>query len=201
VQASFTPYSVRSVARHGGSTTYTLECLSARCAPTPGGARQVELPSAVVSVPGSRPVAIAWPPLRVASRLTPAEAAKPTFRTDLTPPRTSSRLDPGALGWTLTSLAGLLVVGSVLWTALALWPRRLRRTADDDLSSLERALGLVARSLDGPAEKRRAALDELAVVLGDDPFAGLVRTLAWSPQPPPAPAVEQVADEVRETAS
>jgi hypothetical protein len=200
IHTSFRPFTVRSVTRRGSSTTYTLECLSAACLPAAGGARLVQLPSAVLSLPGAKPIAFAWPPLRIGSRIE-ASAERPSLRVDVSEPHGSAALDPEALGWALTVLAGLLVVAAAAWTALALRPRTRRAVPDDDLSSLERALELVRSSLDGPPARRRAALDELALVLGDDPFAGLVRTLAWSPEPPAPPAVEQVADEVRETAT
>jgi hypothetical protein len=196
VAASFRPFTVRAASRHGTVRTYALRCLSPACVPEPGSARTVAFRSAVVSVPGRQPLAIAWPPLRVGSRLAAEDVARPSFRADTALPRATSSADPELVGWALTALAGALLLGATIWSALSLRPRPRR---ERERSPLERALELVERSMTGPAARRRAALDQLAVELGDDPFAGPVRTLAWSPTPPEPPALGLLADEVRET--
>jgi hypothetical protein len=198
ITTSFRPYRIRSATRSGTTRTYVLECLTAACAPGAAATHTVRFPSAVVAVPGREPVAISWPALRVSSRLAAGDAQHPSFRADLAQPHATSRVDPEAVGWTLTALAGVILLGTTVWLVRAVRPRR--RVTAPALSRLEQALELVRQSATASAERRRAALDLLAVELGDDPFAGLARTLAWSAKPPEPPAVNLLADEVKETA-
>jgi hypothetical protein len=204
VDASFAPYTVRSVTHQGGTYTYRLECLSIACVPGRAGARTVTLAPAVVRVSGRRPVAIAWPPLRIGSRLSAGDLRHPAFRADVTSPRASSRIDPDALGWGLTSIAGALVLAASAWAALRLRPRQRTLQLVPDLqpepSALEKALEAVEQSLGGPPERRRAALDALAVAVADEQLAVRARTLAWSPHEPEPPAMRLLAYESRESA-
>jgi hypothetical protein len=202
VDASFRPFAVRSTSRRGGTRVYTLECLTSACVPDGGRPRVVRLPSAVVRLPGAQPVAIAWPALRIGSRLAPGEALHASFWSETTPPRASSRLDPSTLGWILTALAGALLLGAGAWTASRLRPRRapLRLVSQPDGTPLERALEAVERSVDEPPGRRRTALDALAVALGDEVLARRVSGLAWSEATPEPPAIRVVAHQAREAA-
>jgi len=201
VEASFAPFTVRSATHRHGTYSYTLECVSVACLPGRNGLRLVRLRSAVVRAPDGPPLAIAWPPLRIGSRLTAGDLLRPSFRADVNTPRPSSRFDPDKVGWGLTSGAGVLLFAAVALGSSRLRPRRrtlqLVPELEPEPSALERALEAVELSLDAPAEQRRAALDGLALAVGDDGLAGRVRTLAWSPEAPEPPAIRLLADEAR----
>jgi hypothetical protein len=204
VDAGFAPYTVRSRTLRGGTRTYRLECLSLACLPGKNGLRLVRLPSAVVRLPTGAPVAIAWPTLRVGSRLDPGDAQRPVFRADLTPPHPSSRLDPDTVGWGLASGAGVLLIAAAGWTARRTRPRTMLQLVPDlepELSPLEDALAALEQALGGPVERRRAALDSLALAVDDPELAARVQALAWSPEPPATPAMRQVAEEARRRAA
>jgi hypothetical protein len=204
VAASFKPYTVRSVERRGGTTTYRLECLSSACVPGKNGLRLVRLPSAVVRLATGPPVAIAWPVLRIGSRLSPGDTQRPTFRADLSPPRASSRLNPDTVGWGLTSGAGILLLAAAGWTARRVRPSTQLRLVPDlepALSPLDDALAAVERALAGPVERRRAVLDRLALVVEAPDLAERAQALAWSPEPPSPPAMQLLAGEVRRRAA
>jgi hypothetical protein len=164
--------------------------------------RLVRLRSAIVRAPGTPPLAIAWPPLRIGSRLTPGDLLHPRFRADVASPQPSSRFDPSKLGWGLTSGAGVLLFAAAALGSSRLRPRRRRLQLVPELdpapTALESALEAVELSLEAPTERRRAALDALAVALGDEGLAGRARTLAWSPEPPEPPAIRLLAREARE---
>jgi hypothetical protein len=202
IKASFKPFTVRAATHRHGTYTYTLECVSLACLPGQDGLRLVRLRPAVVRAPGSPPLAIAWPALRIGSRLTPDDLLHPRYRADVASPRPSSRFDPDKLGWGLTSGACVLLFAAVALGSSRLRARRptlqLVAELEPEPSALERALDAVEQSLGGPAERRRAALDALAVALGDEGLAGRARTLAWSPEPPEPPAIRVLAHEARE---
>ena len=204
VAASFTPYTVRSLTRRDGTYMYRLECLSSACVPGKNGVRLVRLPSAVVRLPTGPPVAIGWPVLRIGSRLSPGDAQRPTFRVDLSPPRASSRLDPNTVGWGLASGAGILLLAAAGWTARRVRPRAQLQLVPDlepESSPLDEALAAVEQALTGPAERRRAALDRLALALEAPELAERAQALAWSPEPPSPPAMQRLAEEVRRRAA
>jgi hypothetical protein len=202
VETSFKPFVVRAATHRHGTYTYTLDCVSLACLPGRDGLRLVRLRSAVVRAPGSPPLAIAWPPLRIGSRLTSNDLLRPRFRANLAPPRPSARFDPNKLGWGLTSGAGVLLFAAVALGSSSLRRRRQPLLLVPDLepqpSALESALEAVEQSLEEAPERRRAALDGLAVALDDPALAGRARTLAWSPEPPEPPAILLLAHEARE---
>jgi hypothetical protein len=204
VDAGFAPYTVRKRTRRDGTLTYRLECLSPACLPGQNGVRLVRLPSAIVRLQTGPPVAIAWPTLRVGSRLDPGDVRHPTFRVDLTPPHPSSTLDPNSVGWGLASGAGILLIAAAGWTARRVRPRPALQLVPDlepVLSPLEDALAAVEQALRGQAGVRRAALDRLALAVDDEELAARVQALAWSPRAPASSEMQRIAEEARRRAA
>jgi hypothetical protein len=218
VVSRFAPYSVvrgarptRAEAGRAVSLSYRfrLLCLHRACAPPEdGAARQFRFPSFVRyrlwrGSGGSVP--LEWAPVEVASRLTPADRARPAFSLPEQPlPPVSYRVDPDLLAAGLYAVAGLLALLGVLVLARQLRPllaSASRREASSlaRLGPLERALALLRRAIaGGAAHEQRTALDRLARELhhrGRGDLARTARQLAWSEG---APDEHQIGTLVRE---
>lgn len=221
VASSFAPYTSGGetvTRRNAGETTYlrfetSLRCLQEACLP---GAEQKRFafPGARITYAapggqgGKRALLVAWPPVKVFSRLDDAAArdlrAQPPFRVDVaTLPKVEYRIPPGALTAMLAVAALVLLVAAAL-LVLRAFPGALRFVRGQRprrLRPLELALALVQRTTahGGPAEQRRALellADELARTGGN----GLVedaRELAWSESPPSANAIRTLEGRVR----
>ena len=198
--ADFGPLEVLSgPTRTGAGLTWTVACLSEDC--TPGaGPRRIVLPP--VRLTGAVSETVPWPVLTIAGRVTPKEAAaaSPPFRLETQLPRPSYRVSPDTLALALDVLAGALVLAAVLFLARELARRRRRREEERfaALSPLERAL-VFAREAErrGPVERRKA-LGLLARVLDgrEEQLAGAASELAWSPQKPSPEQVESLVGDV-----
>jgi len=202
VRSNFAPYEVvsrrRSVRTAGGKPfvriVTRLRCLELSC-----------LPRASVKTFRLKPVRVsgkahAWPPLRVHSRITKADSARPVLR--VPPPAATParyRVSPTAAGTILLVLAGLLAAGGV-FVLLRVALRKIAPTRRP-LPPLERVLAeLAASSSNGDSGRRRRALEELARALEplDEPLSVESRVLAWGPDEPPPGAVTDLATRVRQ---
>lgn len=199
VSASFAPFEVVRVQRSPGAWRFTLRCVAVACL-TRGRTTQLHLPPARVGG-----TLVQWPPLTLGSRLTAADAAKPVFRANTSPPAPSYRVDPVVAGWALAGLAAALVLGVGAWGAVVLRrrPPVLQLLPDDrELTPLERALEALERSVRESVERRRVALDEVAGLLDDPGLAQRARRLGWSHARPGRDAIlELLADCRREEAA
>jgi hypothetical protein len=202
VGSKFAPYDVvssrRSVRTVGGQSfvriVTRLRCLELRC-----------LPRAAVKTFRLKPVHVSgavhpWPPLRVHSRITKADSARPVLR--IPPPAAAParyRVSPTAAGTVLLVLAGLLAAGGV-FLLLRVALRKIAPTRRP-LPPLERVLAeLAAASSNGDSGRRRRALEELASELEplDEPLSVESRVLAWGPDDPRPEAVSDLAARVRQ---
>jgi hypothetical protein len=209
VKAGFGPYRVasssRTVRTAGGVRVIHVEqrlrCLDLPCVPS-GRVKAFHFEPVRVSYrEGSRTQAVASPSptLRVRSRVTAAELARPVLRVPApvaAPDR--YRLPPIATGYALLALAALLAAGGatlVLGVALRRIAPARRRVAP-----LERVLDeLATASSNGDSGRRRRALEELARELEplDEPLSIESRVLAWGPGDPQPEAISDFASRVR----
>jgi hypothetical protein len=202
VRSNFAPYAVvstrRSVRAAGGESfvriVTRLRCLELSC-----------LPGAAIKTFRLKPVRVsgeahAWPPLRVHSRITKGDSARPVLR--VPPPAAAPArygVSPTAAGTVLLVLAGLLAAGGV-FLLLRVALRKIVPTRRP-LPPLERVLAeLAASSSNGDFGRRRRALEELARELEplDEPLSVESRVLAWGPDEPRPEAVSDLATRVRQ---
>lgn len=202
VRSNFAPYAVvssrRSVRTAGGESfvriVTRLRCLELSC-----------LPRASIKTFRLKPVRVAgeahaWPPLRVHSRITKADSARPVLR--VPPPAAEAaryRISPTAAGTVLLVLAGLLAASGV-FLLLRVALRKIGPTRRP-LPPLELVLAeLAAASSNGDSGRRRRALEELARELEplDEPLSVESRVLAWGPDDPRPETVTDLATRVRQ---
>lgn len=219
VLAGFAPYGTAgppTVSAHEAgndvSLTYgfTLLCLRDECRPEPRGAKEFRFGTVQIRFRDrgrAATLAVPWPSIEVGSRLTSADIGQPQLRardTDL--PAVSYRASPSLLAALLFSLAAALGFGGVVLVWPSVRPLLPARRARDDLAGLpplERAVGLLRRSLArGRASDQRKALDRLARELresGRDELAGGARELAWSERDPATDEMTDLAGRVEAT--
>ena len=201
VHATFTPFEVVRTRHAADAWTFTLRCVAVGCL-TRGENQRAQLPSATVTL-GGRKAFVQWPAVTLGSRLDAADLARPSLRADTTPPPVRYRVDPVVLGWTLAGLAAALVLAGGAAGAVL-----LRRRAPllhlvpqgRELTPLEQALAALERSLGEPVERRRVALDGLALqlqLLDAGPLALRVRGLGWSPRRPEQAEIRKLLDACR----
>lgn len=204
-------------------TTWRLRCLQSVCLPPTTGFTVPFQPVTVTFRPigdaPADPLVIAWPRLKVSSRLDD-EAASPApgsgsspfqmpWRADLVGmPAPSFRFDPDKLQVPLFAAAGVLALLGLglLWVAR---PRRRPAPVEVEapppppppLSPLEHALQLLVdgAAVNGATDRRRA-LELLAgalAQLGDVELARRARELAWSRGTPGVERTTPLAEEAR----
>lgn len=193
----------------------TLECVTRRCLAPKGGAftfaqTGIEYEPRVAAVQDPLTASVAWPALRVASRVGPSDLEGLELQADVRElPPLSYNVSPETvtvLGYSLAVVFGLVGL-ALLAQALALpdliRTALVRRRAR--LSALQRALTLVKRSTeDGDRTDSRRALERLAVELRETSEPDLARaatTLAWRRHDPSTPTVEPLSDEVERVIS
>lgn len=202
LSTDFAPYHVVSVSRrvrraNGLTRTHVeqrLRCLRPACVPA-GSSATVRFEPLRVSYGGGSH-ALAWPALRVASRVGAADMRAARFRVPL--PVAAVPAARTGTGWALLALAGTLAVGGA---ALLLWlwlPRRPAR--GPETPPLERALAEATAAAASDAGRRRRALDALARELEplDAPLSAESRVLAWAPGDPRPDAIVELTSRVRE---
>jgi len=151
--------------------------------------------------------AVAWPVLHVHGRVNAGDVAgsSPRFRADATPQPPDYRIAPSTLAALLDALAVVLVLGGVLLAAVELRRHVSRRRARSAHGGeLERALRLAHEAESRPAPDRRRALGLLARVLDgrDRRLASQASDLAWArAQPERADVSGLVAEVEREVPS
>jgi hypothetical protein len=214
----FAPYTVvsRKVTRESlgaiGRVRYdlTLECVTRRCLAPRAGVftfpqTGVEYRPRAADVQEPLTASVAWPALRVASRIGPGDLEGLELQADVRQlPPVSYRVQPAAVtavGYGLAVLLGVLGL-ALLAQAVAL-PELVRAALARRrarLSRLQRALTLVKRSTeDGGRVDSRRALERLAVELRESREPDLARTatgLAWRRRDPSRPSVEPLSDDV-----
>jgi hypothetical protein len=194
---------------------YTLSCLTQACLPPEqGGAagpRTFDPGVVRVTAPGEsgeHSVSIALPPVRVASRLTPAdfEERRPSWRSgDASLPLPAFTVSPRGLSAGLLGGAGALVLAAI---GLLAWQLRIGTLRLPQLRRqeppLDRALRRVRRAMqNGDDAESRRALGLLGRELRDVGFAELATEaehVAWSAPAPTSAAVELLTTEVAQTA-
>jgi hypothetical protein len=131
--------------------------------------------------------------------------SSPRFRADATPQSPTYRLAPSTLAALLDVLAMVLVLGGVALAAVELRRHVMRRRARTAAGGeLERALRLAHEAESRPAPDRRRALGLLARVLDgrDRRLASQASDLAWArPQPERADVSGLVAEVEQEVPS
>lgn len=200
--APLTPLSPQQASRavQGGSLVVvfrrTFSCLSSACISPTGDATPSLPPATATAVTRdgrTLRARAAWPTLHVRGRITKADLApsRPPFLADTTPRSPSYRIAPSTLALLLDVLAVFLGLGAVALAAIEglRSARRRRRTATTD--ELERALRLAREAETRPPPDRRRALGLLARVLEgrDRRRAGTARDLAWAKPDPPRESV------------
>jgi hypothetical protein len=208
---SFAPYVVaaqtRTIHRMGGLAVVDvvdrLRCLSAACVPvTPVRSFQFT-PVRVSYRLGSRKVrlpASPWPALRVRGHVVNADLESPSFRVGR--PDTVDlgyRMAPRLTGTVLLALAALAALaGAALVLRFALDRLRRRRARETPLRRILRELEAAASN--GDTERRRLALDELALELGprDESLAGASSVIAWARHDPDPETISTLAERVEE---
>jgi hypothetical protein len=220
VDASFAPYEPVAAPTRERSDAgdlvrlryrWVLRCLSQECTPL-GGNRQFDFrlgrAEYRLALGGLAADAFDWPTLEVATRVSPFDVERASWRAEVRElPDVSYRLSPTVLGASLLGGAVVLVLAASA-IAVRLVPRRRRADEVEDeaprLTALDRALALVAEtSSNGSVPERRQALERLARELGETPLAeleGRARRLAWSQEPPSPAAAQSLAEDVREAA-
>jgi len=180
---------------------YRLSCSTSACIPKQGE-RSFSLAPARVSWRGPdgirRSGEASWPPLTVASRLTPADLTAPEFTASPEPPVPAYAVAPGPLGTALLALGAALVAAGAT-TLLALALRRRRRPLA--VAPLQRALELVEQASRGDVVERRRALYQLALVLEEarlEPESWAARKLAWAPATPDPDGMQMLSLVIRE---
>jgi hypothetical protein len=203
---------------------FTLVCVSDGCLPR--GRRAIRLAPARVEYGlrsgGRDSLTVRWPSPVIVSQLgrlearlrrlndlpgpTPvsAQALLLPLRTERKPPEVTYRIAPQALAGGLLGVSLLaLVAAGALVAPLARRRGPPPPVPEPALAPMDEALSLVAASLaNGSSPERRAALERLARELGRVGRHELVvrtRRLAWSEEPAPRDAVEQLVDEVERT--
>jgi hypothetical protein len=142
---------------------------------------------------GSR--VLAWPPLRVDSRVGPVDIQRAVLRAPQPGPVVHAARR--VAGWSLLALAVVLATGGAA-LLLRLWlPGRPVRSREPP--PLELALAEATASAAGGPVRRRRALDALARELEplDPPLSAESRVLAWAPPDPAADAIIDLAARVR----
>jgi hypothetical protein len=207
VGSSFAPFAVvatsRSVHDAGGVSVVDvvrrLRCLELECVPRKTVKSFRFKPVRVSSAGGS--ATHAWPSLRVHSRVTKADVARPVLRV---PPPVAApvhyRVSPSATGYILLALAGLLAAAGaflLLWVGLRRIAPAPRRVAPLDQVLEE----LAASCANGDSGLRRRALEELARELEplNEPLSAESRVLAWGPGEPKPEAISDLTARVRGT--
>jgi hypothetical protein len=177
----------------------TIVCRTDACVPA-GTSQVVRLPAATVTLQARdgkvTRIAVRWPALVVASRLTRAapSEAEPPFRLQVTPPPARARLSPSGVAWALDAVAALLALAAV--SAICLEIRR-RRPAPA-VSPLQRALALAREAEGRPVADRRRALALLARVAPrpDGGAAAAAATAAWAQDEPSPAAIERIVERI-----
>ena len=199
--------------------TVTIQCLRQACLPeTQTG--EFDFGPATVSwrapaPPGrrfqdrrldNRSANASWPPLKVASWLSPQDVEQARWRSTLGElPEASYAVSPRWLVGGLVGVAVALVLLAAVLLAGSLRDLLARRTVareeEADSAPLDRAVGLVEDSrLDGDVPGRRVALETLARELrdgGERDLAADAERLAWSPEPPADADVATLLADVR----
>ncbi len=202
VRPSFAPYELTAapvVQRPRAGVLrvrYSLLCVTSGCLPT-GRVLTLRLARVeVAALAGRRTLTVgsSWPPLRVSSRLSPADLrGQLRFRSPARPPRVDYRLAPGPLAAGLLAAAGVALVAALLLAGRGL-ARRSRRPGVRALSPLELAIAFVRDSAGRSTPDRRRALALLAETAGrqgEPVLADDAADAAWSePSPTPAGAFE-----------
>jgi len=181
-------------------------CLSDGCVARTGDL-PLHLPRVTAAVAGrsGRAVhlAVAWPVLHVHGRVNADDLAgsSPRFRGDATPQPPTYRVPPARLAELLDGLAVLLVLAGVAVAAVEvrrLAERRRGRAAAG--GELARALRLAHEAESRPAPDRRRALGLLARVLEgrDRRLASAASDLAWARPHPGTEAVSSLVSEVEQ---
>lgn len=171
--------------------TQRLSCLTGPCI-----RGSLTFPPVAVTVSGRHATA-RWHPLRMASRVDAADlaASSPPFVADTAPSSPTYAVAPSAAATALDVLAALAAAGAValLVRELVVRRRRTRRPRAGD--ELARALRLVRESERRDVPDRRRALGLLARLL-DGGLGRAASDLAWSrPQPEPE-AVEGLVEQI-----
>ena len=148
-----------------------------------------------------------WPPLKVVSRLSPAQLDDAAWRSNLADlPEASFRVAPRWLAAGLVGAAAALVLLAAALVGRFVADARRRTAAEHtaaevDEPPLAQALALLDDSrVNGDDAERRIALDTLArelVVHGEPELARHAERLAWSPSHPEGAEVDELADAVR----
>ncbi len=171
-------------------------CAGEACRPA-RGLRRVELPPVRVRA-GALAAAVERPSLLVASRVPPeAASAEPAWRVDATPPAVTYRTTPSLHTAHLCHhSAALLHAAAAQVAGEVVRARRQRRV--ERLSELEAALVAVRASLDADEPERRRAVGALARVLEGraDAHEARAAALAWDEPRPERDRVAALADEV-----
>jgi hypothetical protein len=211
VASAFAPYVVaaqtRTIHRMSGLVAVDvvdrLRCLDAACVPVAPVKSVRFAPLRVRYRLGSRIVrldASPWPVLQVRGHVVKADIEHPSFRVGR--PETVDlgyRTSPRHAGYLLLGLAALAALGgAALVLRFALVQLRRRRARDTTLRRILRELEAAATN--GDTERRRLALDELALELGplDESLAGRSTVAAWGRHDPDPDAISALAARVEE---
>lgn len=140
-----------------------------------------------------------WPVLRVQSRVAAGDLVHPVLRTPTAPPTPRYRFSPSLAGYALVALAAVLAcAGAILLLRVAFRAAAPRLRRPEPL--LDRILGeLAAASSNGDSDRRRKALEQLALALEqvDDSLSSESRVLAWGRDDPRSEAISELAKRVR----
>lgn len=215
---TFTPYRLvapvaQSSERADGRVllrySYALQCVEGACLPDVLDEPFRLPPARAHYVPrgggDEQRISVSWPPLSVGSRLQARDLSAPEFRADLAEPGRPLAQTLTGVALAAAALLVLLAGGLVAWRLRAqAAPSIVSRREDVRPTPLEAFLREVQEAEDGSAEARRTALDRLARSLeaADRPaLAARARRLAWSPEPPTPPAVDELVAAVRRDAA
>lgn len=184
-------------------------CLTSPCVSRTGEAA-LHLPRVTVAVSTHdgrvlRAQAV-WPVLRIDGRVTAADLvpARPPLRADTAPPAPSYRIAPSTLALLLDVLAALLVAAGVALATYQLVLLERRRGRAVGGGELELAIRLARQAESRPEPDRRRALGLLARLLDgrEGRLAGAASDLAWSRRKPETEAVSELVGEIeRDVAS
>jgi hypothetical protein len=179
--------------------SFTIACRVTECLPASGVLR-ARLPPAVVRLVApdgsTRSVAVRWPGVDVAARVSTAAASlhAPPFRLQTTPPAARPSVSSALVAALLDAAAALLAVAAL--TLVVFEFRRRRPHRGRVVSPFERALALAREAQSRPGPDRRRALALLArIAAGRDPGLSTdVGAAAWErPEPDP----DRIAELVR----
>lgn len=167
-----------------------LACVDERCVGKERS-RSVVLPAPVVE---SRTGAVAGTPTSVVvrGRIPPAtvRVSLEAFRADTTVPPVS-RTRPTAIVVVLAAVAAVALLAGIAFLVAG-----LRRRSVSEGDALGRAIRLLRESAGRSETDRRRAADHLACVAGEHgsvPLTASASAVAWSPRPPTADRVEELA--------